>query len=113
MNVDPRGDIGPLDGTPLGDETAVQDCVDRYGGLVWSIARRFSRNLEDAEDAVQTAYFSLIRKRGERLEAPVLPWLLRTELWRTRSRVAIWRCRIQPFWRSVCLVTATVMAMWT
>ena len=36
-----------------GDNTAVQTCLSKYGGLVWSLARRMSANTDDAEDAVQ------------------------------------------------------------
>jgi RNA polymerase sigma-70 factor, ECF subfamily len=39
-----------------GDKTAVQDCLNKYGGLVWSLARRMSPNTEDAEDAVQEIF---------------------------------------------------------
>ncbi len=38
------------------DKTAVQDCLNKYGGLVWSLARRMSVNNEDAEDAVQEIF---------------------------------------------------------
>jgi len=40
-----------------GDPTAVRDCIARYGGLVWSIARRFEG--PDAEDAVQEIFLDL------------------------------------------------------
>ncbi|MGI9035670.1 MAG: RNA polymerase sigma factor [Pyrinomonadaceae bacterium] len=39
-----------------GDKTAVQDCLSKYGGLVWSLARRMSPNTDDAEDAVQEIF---------------------------------------------------------
>lgn len=39
-----------------GDHTAVQDCLSKYGGLVWSIARKMLRNSDDAEDAVQEIF---------------------------------------------------------
>ena len=42
-----------------GDERSVQECVDRYGGLVWSLARRFTRDAGDAEDAVQEIFIEL------------------------------------------------------
>jgi len=42
------------------DPSAVQECIDRYGGLVWSLARRFcGGNQADAEDAVQEVFISL------------------------------------------------------
>jgi RNA polymerase sigma factor (sigma-70 family) len=42
-----------------GDRAAVQDCLDKYGGLVWSIARRMLRNSDDAEDAVQEIFIDV------------------------------------------------------
>ena len=42
-----------------GDERAVQECIDLYGGLIWSIARRLLRNGHDAEDAVQQVFVEL------------------------------------------------------
>ena len=40
-----------------GDALAVREVLARYGGLVWSIARRFE--LADAEDAVQEIFLDL------------------------------------------------------
>lgn len=42
-----------------GDSRAVDECIDRYGGLVWSLARRFSSSAADAEDAVQEIFVDL------------------------------------------------------
>jgi RNA polymerase sigma-70 factor (ECF subfamily) len=39
-----------------GDPRAVADCMQRYGGLVWSLARRWSASAADAEDAVQEIF---------------------------------------------------------
>ena len=56
---------GPLE--PLlpriaaGDERAVRDCVARYGPLVWSLARRWSPDPSEAEDAVQEIFIDLWR----------------------------------------------------
>jgi len=44
-----------------GDPEAVQECIGRYGGLVWSLARRFLPNPADAEDAVQDVFIELWR----------------------------------------------------
>ncbi len=44
-----------------GDPTAVDEILDRYGALVWSIARRFSANLSDAEDGAQDVFIDLWR----------------------------------------------------
>lgn len=42
-----------------GDAGAVQECIDQYGNLVWSIARRFTAAAMDAEDAVQEVFLDL------------------------------------------------------
>ena len=42
-----------------GDSTAVQDCIQKYGGLIWSLARRYLRWDADAEDAVQEIFIEL------------------------------------------------------
>jgi len=42
-----------------GDQAAVRACLDRYGGLVWSLARRFSSSESEAEDAVQEIFVAL------------------------------------------------------
>lgn len=42
-----------------GQKTAVQDCLDAYGGLVWSLARRMLANIDDAEDAVQEIFIDI------------------------------------------------------
>ncbi len=47
-----------------GDPGAVQECLDRYGGLVWSLSRRFCPNREEAEDAVQDVFIEIWNKAG-------------------------------------------------
>lgn len=47
-----------------GDKTAVQDCLKQYGGLVWSMAKRMSPTIEDAEDAVQEIFIDLWKNAG-------------------------------------------------
>lgn len=44
-----------------GDPAAMEDCLSRYGGLVWSLARRFSPTSADAEDAVQEVFIEVWR----------------------------------------------------
>jgi RNA polymerase sigma-70 factor (ECF subfamily) len=48
-----------LERIAAGDQAAVKECMDQFGGLVWSLARRFSPRREDAEDAVQEIFLSL------------------------------------------------------
>jgi RNA polymerase sigma-70 factor, ECF subfamily len=42
-----------------GQAGAVNECVRRYGPLVWSLARRMSPTRADAEDAVQEVFMQL------------------------------------------------------
>jgi RNA polymerase sigma-70 factor (ECF subfamily) len=42
-----------------GDPDAVQDCLDAYGGLIWSMARRQGLPQEEAEDVVQEIFIDL------------------------------------------------------
>ena len=44
-----------------GDQRAVRACIDEFGSLVWSIARRLTRTRADAEDAVQEIFTDLWR----------------------------------------------------
>lgn len=43
------------------DRNAVSECIDRFGGLVWSIARRLTTSTDEAEDAVQEIFIDLWR----------------------------------------------------
>ena len=45
-----------------GEQAAVQECLARYGGLVWSLAKRFLGNASEAEDAVQDIFVELWKK---------------------------------------------------
>jgi RNA polymerase sigma factor (sigma-70 family) len=42
-----------------GDATAVEDCLKMYGGLVWSIVKRLTKDHAEAEDAVQEIFIDL------------------------------------------------------
>jgi RNA polymerase sigma-70 factor (ECF subfamily) len=44
------------------DPTSFHECVEKYGGLVWSLARRFTPNHADAEDATQEIFLDLWQK---------------------------------------------------
>jgi RNA polymerase sigma-70 factor (ECF subfamily) len=58
-----------------GDEAAMDALVRATRPRLLAIARRIGAP-QDAEDAVQSAYLALARRRGEGLDAPVLPWLV-------------------------------------
>lgn len=45
----------------MGDSRAVEQVIDQYGALVFTIARRFTRNPADAEDAVQEIFTDVWR----------------------------------------------------
>ena len=51
-----------------GDRDAVQDCLNQYSGLVWSLARRMLANKDEAEDAVQEIFIE-IWKNAEKFDA--------------------------------------------
>lgn len=50
-----------------GNSPAVQECLDTYGGLVWSLALRMLPNADEAEDAVQEIFID-IWKNAERFD---------------------------------------------
>ncbi|MEM7221291.1 MAG: sigma-70 family RNA polymerase sigma factor, partial [Pseudomonadota bacterium] len=47
-----------------GDRRAVDECIDQYSGLIWSLARRFLRNEADAEEAVQEIFIDIWTSAG-------------------------------------------------
>lgn len=53
-----------LERIAAGDSAAVRECIDRYGGLVWSLARRMCPSRAEAEDAVQEVFISVWRSSG-------------------------------------------------
>ena len=42
-----------------GESRAVSDVIDAYGGLVWSLARKYFGRSAEAEDAVQDAFIAV------------------------------------------------------
>jgi len=44
-----------------GESDAVRECIEQYGALVWSLARRLSRTAADAEDATQDIFLQIWR----------------------------------------------------
>lgn len=57
--------VSPLLRVGEGDQTAVQDCVERFGSLVWSLALRYSPSREEAEDAVQEVFIDVWRSASK------------------------------------------------
>jgi RNA polymerase sigma factor (sigma-70 family) len=59
-------DAGPtlLERIAAGDPLAVEGCLKKYRGLVWSLARRYTGNHADVEDAVQEVFIELWQHAG-------------------------------------------------
>jgi len=56
---------GILNRIAAGEAPAVDECLKKYGGLVWSLARRMLRNSDDAEDAVQEIFLDVWKNAGK------------------------------------------------
>lgn len=69
-----------------GDETAWETLVERYGRLVYAIARRSGVSAEDADDVFQVVFTTLFRRLpGLRDQTRLSSWLITTthrESWR-------------------------------
>lgn len=61
---DPPSAPGLLQRTAQGDPVAVRECIDRYGGLVWSLARRLLFSDAEAQDAVQEVFIEIWKHAG-------------------------------------------------
>lgn len=53
-----------------GEPGAASACIDRFSGLVWSLARRLCADQSDSEDAVQEIFIDLW-KSAERFDASI------------------------------------------
>lgn len=53
-----------------GDQGAVKECLARYGGLLWGLARRFTSSAADAEDAVQEIFVD-VWKSADRFDSTI------------------------------------------
>ena len=60
--------VGIIQRVAQGDPTAVEQCIAKYGGLVWTLARRMTPTTSDAEDAVQEIFLQLWQQ-AERFDA--------------------------------------------
>lgn len=47
-----------------GDPRAMGECMERFGGLVWSLARRVTASASEADDAVQEIFIDLWKSAG-------------------------------------------------
>ena len=48
----------------VGDQSAVPECISRYGSLIWTLVRRRLANRQDVEDLVQEVFIDLWRSAG-------------------------------------------------
>src|SRR6185369_10488566 len=62
-----------------GDDAAMAEIVRETRPRLLAVARRIGDG-QDAEDAVQSAYLSLVRRRGGTLDVPLFPWLMTATL---------------------------------
>ena len=53
--------VSVLQRIAAGDSAAVRECIEQYGPLVWSLARRLSRPPSEAEDATQEIFLDIWR----------------------------------------------------
>ena len=79
-----------------GDETALGDLADAYGGKIYQLAFRYLRNREDAEEVTQDVLYRVYRKVGAfRGDAALSSWIYRITFNATMSRL-----RSGPYQRS-------------
>lgn len=53
-----------LERVAAGDPAAPAECIDRFSGLVWSLARRLCSSASEAEDAVQEIFIDVWKSAG-------------------------------------------------
>lgn len=78
----------------LGDPRAVAECLERYSGLIWSIARKLCPNREEVDDAVQEVIVE-IWKKADRFDNAIASELTFVALL-TRRRLIDRRRRARP-----------------
>lgn len=57
--ADLNGRLTILERIADGEKSAVEECIRTYGNLVWKIARKYSKNVEDVEDVAQEIFTSI------------------------------------------------------
>ena len=77
-----------LERLKAGDEHAIGDLADAYGGKIYQLAFRYLRNREDAEEVAQDVLFKVSRKVGEfRGDAALSSWIYRITFNTAMSRL--------------------------
>lgn len=54
-----------LERVASGEQAAFAQCVDQFGNLVWSLARRMCKTAADAEDAAQDIFLTIWKKAAQ------------------------------------------------
>lgn len=52
---------GILQRAAEGERSAVEDCIDNYGHLIWSMAKKFTTTTEDAELVTREIFLDIWR----------------------------------------------------
>jgi RNA polymerase sigma-70 factor (ECF subfamily) len=94
---DPQNDQVLLDRLKAGDELALGDLADEYGGKIYQLAFRYLRNKEDAEEVAQDVLYKVYRKVAAfRGDAALSSWI-----YRITFNTAMSRLRTAKFQRSM------------
>lgn len=88
-----QGPDGVLARVAMGDARAVRECIERFGGLIWSLARKSGFTSAEAEDAVQEIMIDVWRSApkydpGIASEATFVSMIARRRLIDRRRRAA-------------------------
>jgi RNA polymerase sigma-70 factor (ECF subfamily) len=81
-------DLQLLERLQAGDETALGELADEYGGKIFQLAFRYLRNKEDAEEVTQDVLFKVYRKVGAfRGDSALSSWIYRITFNTAMSRL--------------------------
>lgn len=58
------------------DKTAVEECIDTYGNLIWALAKKFTASNEEAEAATQEIFIDIWRNVESSAQAQTTEKLL-------------------------------------
>jgi DNA-directed RNA polymerase specialized sigma24 family protein len=53
--------VSVLQRAAQGDRAAVEDCIENYGSLIWSMAKKFTASIEDAEAVTREIFLNIWR----------------------------------------------------
>lgn len=79
-----------------GDASAVAECMQAFGALVWALARRLSPTAADAEDAVQEIFLDVWKSAGRFDPAQGTEKVFITTIARRRLIDRMRRAKLQP-----------------